>query len=131
MTGRHNHGSDYGVAPKANENFGRRGISPKGEESAAMVGIATREKRIATRKGRRVNRGVLAILTLIGLTGSLLSAAPPATAAPAPPGRAGSLDTTFGSGGIATLSIPGMTLTPLGHVLVQPDGKLVVGGGAD
>ena len=70
---------------------------------------------------------MLTIVTLVGLTGSLLATAPEAVAAAAPAGRAGSLDTTFGSGGIATFSIAGMTLSSLGSVLVQPDGKLVVG----
>ncbi len=83
--------------------------------------------RRATRDKRRMHRGVLAIVTLVGLAGSLLAAAPEAVAATAPAGRAGSLDTTFGSGGIATFSIAGMTLSSLGSVLVQPDGKLVVG----
>src|SRR4051812_36300785 len=84
--------------------------------------------RRARRNNRGVHRGLLAMLIVIGLTGSLLSTAPQAGAATAPPGRAGSLDTTFGSGGISTLSVPGMTLSPLTHVLVQPDGKLVIGG---
>ena len=75
-----------------------------------------------------MHRSVLALVTLVGLTGSLLAAAPEAVAATAPAGRAGSLDTTFGSGGIATLTVPGETLAALSHVLVQPDGKLVVGG---
>ena len=77
---------------------------------------------------KRVQRCLLALVTLAGLTGSLLSSAPEAVAATAPAGRGGSLDTTFGSGGIATLTVPGETLSALSHVLVQPDGKLVVGG---
>src|SRR4051794_35334371 len=76
----------------------------------------------------RVQRGFLALVTLVGLTASLLVASPDAVAATAPANRAGSLDTTFGSGGIATVSIPGLTLSALSPVLVQPDGKLVLGG---
>src|SRR4051794_27502223 len=82
----------------------------------------------ARRDKRRVQRGLFALVTLIGLTASLLITAPDAVGAPAPAGAAGSLDTTFGSAGIARVSVPGLALTALTRALVQVDGKVVVAG---
>jgi uncharacterized delta-60 repeat protein len=73
--------------------------------------------------------GLGALGALTALVGSLLYVGPrAASAATAPSGSAGALDTTFGSNGVATLSVHGLSLTGLTHVLIQGDGKVLVGG---
>jgi uncharacterized delta-60 repeat protein len=73
-----------------------------------------------------VRRAVATVATVASVVGFL--AAPAASAAPAPAGAAGSFDTTFGSGGVATVTVAGTTLSAMTKVVVQPDGKLLVGG---
>jgi uncharacterized delta-60 repeat protein len=68
-----------------------------------------------------------AVAVLCGLVGAVLAIAP-AAAAPAPPGAAGALDPTFGSGGVASITIPNLAVTAVSRALVQPDGKIVVAG---
>ena len=43
----------------------------------------------------------------------------------------GTLDSTFGIGGVVTTSVPSSSYTETHAVLIQPDGKLVVGGKAE
>ena len=66
----------------------------------------------------------------ITLMASTLAFLPgPAKAATPPAGSTGSLDLSFGSNGVATLTIPGLSLVQATKVLVQPtDGKIVVAG---
>jgi uncharacterized delta-60 repeat protein len=72
-------------------------------------------------------RRAIAVVALVGLAVTVLAAAP-ADAATAPAGSGGALDPTFGSGGVATVTVPGLTLTALTKVIPQPDGKILVGG---
>jgi uncharacterized delta-60 repeat protein len=73
----------------------------------------------------RAARAVCVVTVVLSVTATLL--APAASAATAPAGAAGALDTSFGTGGIATLALPG-SLTQITKMLLQPDGKIVVAG---
>src|SRR5437899_5291669 len=77
------------------------------------------------RRAGRAARAAAALVVVISVTATLLT--PAASAATAPAGIAGALDTSFGTGGIATLTLPG-TLSQVTKMLVQPDGKIVVAG---
>jgi hypothetical protein len=44
---------------------------------------------------------------------------------------AGALDPSFGTGGVATLSVPGSFYDGVNDTLVQPDGKIVLAGGVN
>ena len=77
-------------------------------------------------RGFRVGRGIAALTVIVSVTATLLT--PAASASTPPPGAAGALDTTFGTGGIATITVPSTTLTQVTKTLVQPDGKIVVAG---
>ena len=75
-----------------------------------------------------IRRGMAMAVTAALMAGLLAIAAPEASAATPPPGSAGALDSGFGSSGVASASIPTLTLTAASKVLVQPDGKIVIAG---
>ena len=78
----------------------------------------------------RVRRATaLASLVPLIVGPSLFSMLPRPVAASTPPaGSAGALDTSFGTAGVATVTVPGLSLMQVSRVAVQPDGRMVIAG---
>ena len=69
-----------------------------------------------------LSAGLTVLLMAVGLT------AMPARAATPPSGTSGALDLSFGTDGVTTISVPGLDLVAVTRAIVQPDGKILVGG---
>lgn len=86
------------------------------------IASAKPPSRFSTRAPRRIVRQGVHLVTVLAMTFSLmLSIAAPAYAA------AGDIDPTFGSSGIVNSNITGDS-DYVRSVIVQPDGKILVGG---
>src|SRR5579885_1444012 len=81
---------------------------------------------LATRK-RLARRGAIAVLVSFCVAATLL-VAPPSASAATPPTGSGSLDASFGTGGIANLPNGFPSMTVVSTVVLQPDGKVLVAG---
>ena len=69
------------------------------------------------------SRQMIAAMVVVTMVGAMLLVRPPhAVAAP------GDLDLSFSEDGVASVAVPGGGFAPIDDVLIQPDGKILVGG---